>query len=329
MKKKFDEESIIKGIDKFQSVIIEPYKQGNNPDDYIKYFREIYSNCIPDGILGYIMFFFKNNNFPFYRIRAFTEIKDRYNIQEYSYPPAGLCKDFNRANLPGHPVFYASLNAGTAIAEFQKKYPSVKKIALSKWVKRNEIDTLNILPVYPDNKDFRDVLMASLDSGNFPNKNIKMAFFRLMAYIGNSIMSEKDYSISACFSNEYFTKVNDLDIIAYPSIIDMKGTNFAVSPSTIDNKLILDRTYIINLRLDTSITLEAIGVLHKSKIYWKQKGEINTDSDFYKTFITDISDALTHKNNLSGTNKNTDLCTSLLTRNDLFSEFIFKRYFFN
>ncbi len=295
MKSKSDEERIIKGIDKFQSIIIEPYKQGYDPEEYIKYFKEIYSKCFPDGIFGCITFSFKNFNFPFYRIRAFSEIKDRNNIQEYSYPPAELCKDFNRANLPGHPVFYASLYTSTAISEFQKKYPSVKKIAVSKWVKRNEHDKINILPIYPDYNDFRDHLMASLDRRNLTNENIIMAFFRLMAYVGKSIMSENDYSISACISNEYLTKVNDLDTIAYPSITDLKGTNFAISPATVDNKLILDRIYIIDLSLDINRPPDAIGVLKENILKWKPKEKISSNSNYYKTFLKDFSDTITLK----------------------------------
>src|SRR4051794_13194649 len=108
-------ESVEKAIAKILSKGFDEFKYSSDPKSYFKELDKFFLSTL--GLLPYG--FFKSNGDQLtvkcYRLRKWDEAFDPTFITEYSHPPASLVTTIQRANLPHHPVFYASPDAKTAI----------------------------------------------------------------------------------------------------------------------------------------------------------------------------------------------------------------------
>jgi hypothetical protein len=284
---KLCEEDVIKGIDLFTSIKWKPYKNGENPDNYLKYFEGQFSACFKNGIIP--VFSQKAKLFDsFYRFRKYEDTLDINAPKTYSYPDAKFCENIKRVNLPNYPVFYCSQHPAIAIMEMEKWDESQKKYLVAKWKKKRNEDKLNFLPIHPSYDEFKDTIRKTIDTWCTGSNDYKNAMYRMLTFIGDKIMSEDDYSVSACFAHKYLYS-GLIDVISYPSSIDNKGINFAFSTNAVDKLLFLDRVYFVELGSNRQLTLYKVGIFSKSRVEWYNADSLDQSQVIFKTFNEDFS----------------------------------------
>jgi len=283
------EKEIENYIENFKNLNLKSYKKGDNVKDYIEYFNNQFAKCFKNGFIPYLIQKHELFDTSFYRFRKFKEIKDFDNYLEYSYPRPENCTEIMRANLPRFPVFYCSHHPTTAILEMEKWNDNETKYVVSKWVKKNKTFQFSHIPTYPDRPEFSDILIQTVQKWANGNESYKNGLIKFLEFVGNEIIKDNDYSVSAYISYKYIYE-NNIDLLSYPSCIDFRGINFAISPNIIDKEIVLDRVYIVELGKERKITLSNIGVFNDNKVdKWLKADELNRDDDNLLTFLNDFS----------------------------------------
>jgi len=186
-------------IENFKNANIKPFTNGDNVKEYIEYFDYQFSQCFKNGFIPYISQ--QHELFDsFYRFRKLKEIKDFDNYLEYSYPKPEDCSRIMRANLPGFPVFYCSYHPTTAILEMEKWNDNETRYVVSKWIKRNKQYKFSHLPTYPDRTEFSDILKQTVYNRVIEKESNKNGLIKFLCFLGNEIINDDDYSVSACLS---------------------------------------------------------------------------------------------------------------------------------
>lgn len=242
----------------------------------------------------------------FYRARKANEILNQNIISEYSFPPAVFCKKALRANLPFHPVFYATNNAMTAVFEtFQNKNFEGQMLAVSRWIMK-DTDPFFIAPFLFSNLSSNHpwATMVSdyktkglLDAGVSKEKIEQTAF--LLEELTNIFYNDSDYKISASIAHNFlYSTQRDLncDVFIYPSIqASGENVNFAVHPNFVINRLFIDKIYIIELggfnpkTQSLNLRLHAIGKLSNNRLLLWQNGDFKADDyNDYKQYFNII-----------------------------------------
>lgn len=246
----------------------------------LRKFNSSYSKCF-DNIEIPTLSFKSNRDYSFFRVRRLSEIKDPFlsDRMEYSYPKE--LETLGRANLPHNPVFYCSLTMNTAFNEIRRIYPNCNSFAISKWKKRRSSTNLRLVEAFPKN-DY-GFINKLLDI--FKLKPKKLIRSNYLSFMGQQFLNHNNSTISAYLT--YRLWVNDeADIVAYPSIVDYKGTNMAIQTEVIDNKdIVMDKVYIVELQPDNSLNLLKVGVFTKGSVGWQTAVDLSLDHPLIKEFI--------------------------------------------
>lgn len=217
-------------------------------------------------------------------IRQRINEKDRFFEleSELSHPPSKCCREYNRANIPDHPMFYSSMTVEenvpcarivslTETSDFFKNVEScgIERSTISKW---NVIKTLNLLAL-PFNDNYqRSNLFIDTTKGEW-NKNlfsIKNKYsedaIELIEYMSREISKQcndsEGYFKIANFVY-YLLYVNQstkhFDGIMYPSVSSAgEGLNVVLKPEIADKKLQFKSASVCNFAKKGS---EAISII--------------------------------------------------------------------
>jgi len=285
----FTEKEIKESIDKFKSLKIVPYSKGQNVLEYLKYFDNQYASCFKNGLLHIMTQKHQLSN-SYFRFRKNSEIKDYNNVQEFSYPKPIDCKDLKRANLPGYPVFYCSHHPVTAILEMEKWNNNESKYVVSKWTKTNDQYKFIQIPTFPDKPQFFDILKQTVYQWADGNADYKNALIKFIGFIGDQLIQDNNYSISASIAYKYIYE-QKIEVISYPSCIDLTGINFAISPDVINKEnLVLDRVYIVELGKQKQVTVYHVGIFNNNgTVSWHKADELPKDSNILTILLNDFS----------------------------------------
>lgn len=236
----------------------------------------------------------------FYRARKTKEILNQNIITEYSYPPTTFCKKALRANLPLFPVFYATNNALNSIFEtIQNKQFEGEILSVSKWTMRDTQPYYtapflfsNLSSNHPWSKMVQDFkTQGLLDAGVHPTKITQTAL--VLEKLTNLFYNDIDYRVSAPIAhNLLYSTRSDLncDVFIYPSLqANGENVNFAVHPNFVNNRLFLEKVYIIELgEYDTKskslkLHLHSIGTVVDDKNFvWKNRDFTEAEYETYK-----------------------------------------------
>ena len=242
----------------------------NNVNDFMVKYTDCFANINPP------IFYIENKiNYFFFRMRQLSDIVDFNNIDEYSYPKNSCV--LGRANLPQKPVFYASISPITAINEM-KKHNKATEFVISKWKIKNPDKSIRIVPTYTKDTEhiFNEIIEIAKPTSTEQQK-------KYLEFVGEQLLSE-NYSNSALLAYNIIYK-NKMDIITYPSVIDDKGINVAISPQLIDNEsIVLDKVYIVEIKPDKKIILRKIGVFIDNKFDWVLIKDLQSNSPYLQEF---------------------------------------------
>ena len=227
-------------------------------DDGIKKLYSIF-NSIDFYSMPIIRFYIDKGTFV---IRGRINLRgEDYNcISDLSYPPVGCCKEYGRANIPYHPMFYCC----SFPSDYDAPIPRyITLLETSKFVKDNEtigieritfsrwdvIDRLNLLAL-PFSKSYKrsikDIQQIQKEWEKESKKGrVNKRALEIVEYMSKEIASQKEDNISY-FKVAHFIyfllyindKTKGADGIIYPSVAaDGEGFNIALKPKSVDNKL--------------------------------------------------------------------------------------------
>lgn len=221
----------------------------------------------------------------FYRARKTNEILNPNIHSEYSFPPVTFCKRALRANLPLHPVFYASNHAMTTVKEtIQNGKYKGEVLTVSRWVMK-DTNTYHVAPflfhglstTHPWYARVEKIKTDGLLDAGMKPEDLKGATLMLKG-LANEFFNDKDYRLSASISHSHlYSTIPDFkcDIMVYPSIQnDGKSVNFAVNPNFVHDRLYIDKLYTIELGEHnnssdiTKIRLCSVGNPQDNHIVW-------------------------------------------------------------
>jgi len=201
-----------------------------------------------------------------FRVRTIVadSIEDICDPKTFSYPPVACCNDFQRASVPGHPVFYAAADAKTAMEEVKINGGPIKpgdKIFLSQWrIKKGAKYSLNYLTrpeIVGEEHGYKDLtqkLYSEMDR-IFSQEEV---FFgkrqRLLFDLTSSLFFSDSYIASGMIGYEtlYQTEeVNGIKIvgISYPSCANnFRGVNFAFHPDFVNECMELESVRLVTFK---------------------------------------------------------------------------------
>ena len=223
--------------------------------------QELYSifNSVDGNALPLIRFYINEGAFVI-RQRINPKGNDISLISELSYPPVLFCKEYGRANLPYHPMFYCCSFSSDGDAplprfltlletsEYIKDTEStgIERATCSRWDVIEKLDLL-ALPFSSSykrtTKEIEQIKAEWEKERN--NKNINKEALELIEYMSNeiakNITNNKDYFKIANFVN-YLLYINirtkDSDGIIFPSVAaEGQGFNVVLKPEAADSKL--------------------------------------------------------------------------------------------
>lgn len=227
-------------------------------DDGIKKLYSIF-NSIDFYSMPIIRFYIDKGTFV---IRGRINLRgEDYNcISDLSYPPVGCCKEYGRANIPYHPMFYCCSfpsDCNAPIPRYitfletskfikEKEGRGIERITFSRW---DIIYRLNLLALpfsRSYKRSFRDIQQIQMEWEKESKKeSVNKSALEIVEYMSKEIASQKDNNIGY-FKVAHFVyfllyindKTSETDGIIYPSVAaDGEGFNIALKPETVDNKL--------------------------------------------------------------------------------------------
>lgn len=266
-------------------------------NEYMAYFHQKFAKHFNKQML----YFSKpvvNPAYKFYRVRPLGDW-DISAVQEHSYPPSNFCRK-NRANLPGHPVFYSSPNPSTALLETirNNKLDVDKTYCLSMWTLKKRNQPFIVSPFILNVEDERykkvsekiltDRLKESLK--NSPHSGDMESFRAILEYLSSSFVhdDEQNYSISSFIGHSHLYMPHQVrtDLFIYPSIqSSMKAVNIAINPKTVDESLMMKYLLILNVTdLDMEnnhiqFAVSHFGIADDKKNIIKPSGDFETGPD--------------------------------------------------
>ena len=244
-------------------------------------FIENYRNCFGKIKLP-ILYIKKSIKYSFFRARKLYDIVDFDNIDEFSYPKNNCI--LGRANLPTRPVFYCSLSPITAIDEIKKPVISggFASYVVSKWKMKDSNEAISIVPTYT--KETERSFNRMIKEANIKSTEKQKEYLK---FVGEQLLSE-NYSKSALLSYHIIYQ-KDMDAILYPSLIDNRSPNMAISPELIDNGIIvMDKVYIVTLFRDKKITLNKVGIFNENKVEWFSAKDLQENNKYLQEFNNDF-----------------------------------------
>lgn len=162
---------------------------------------------------------FARNSLTLYRGRISSSGDPLPHLSDHWYPPAQYAS-YNRANMPGESVFYASFGNGTSLLELRPRTDNLVSMMECRIAK----------------EPFRLKWIAKRDLfGMLEGSDQHPEFERLCAEIyAHGSASPLQYLICGSYAN-LFCRLNFLDGIAYSSVAtDCRGVNIALKGSVAD-----------------------------------------------------------------------------------------------
>lgn len=283
-------EDVRKGIEEL--VLIDKWDNfqiSNNPLEFNKRLHELFVKKV--GIFPITSTKVDSNTFPFtfYRLRRYDKSMNPALISEYSYPPNHLINSYQRANIPGHPVFYCSNDVSTSIFEVLKNEPKIDPedvFYLSEWKFKNNLD-IRVTPyLFGNLAQDSPYKLWTESTAHQINKLLKKdfspdqinGFKKVLEYLSNLFVYDNTYTVSSFIAHQHLYANLSLrtDLFVYPSIqTDKYSINFAIHPNVVTEKLKLNRVIkfkmidFINFNHPYRYQFEKIAINNDSILYWK------------------------------------------------------------
>ena len=233
------------------------------------------------------------------------------NISELSYPPVEYCKNYGRANIPFHPMFYCCSFATdtdapepryttlleTSIFVMDKETIGIERVTCSRWDVKEKLNLL-ALP-FSDNyeRTFDDIIQIQEEW----NKEVKKAdvnrtALELIEYMSEEIAKETTGNIQYLkIANFIFfllylnSKTKSADGIIYPSVAAAgEGFNVVLKPEVVDRKLKFYAAalcYLVKNKMEARLDVvsQAIGCSEDGNLTF----ELEKDFDItkYKNYV--------------------------------------------
>jgi len=223
-----------------------------------------------------------NSEMYFLRARIIDEQKeDISKIETFGSPPPNFT-NIGRANLEKEPVFYATLESLLSMQEIKankgdicyisawKKplYPPMhvtlmnmhveKNSWLYKWVESSKQEVINTFGLRGEKLDM---------------------FFHAMQ-LRSRLFTEPNYHLTSKLSHDIiYSKSAKSDSLLYPSVINEKKCNFAISNDFAKKHLELRRVYKYVFNNGRIHRLLARGKVENNKVIWEDTGKFNLDDE--------------------------------------------------
>jgi hypothetical protein len=298
---------VLRSIEALKSEIWPAFKDFKGVEEFKTYFHEKFERHFNNQMI-YLSAQRDNITYRFYRARPLDSIREIESISAHSYPPPEFCLQ-NRANLPGHPVFYCSPNPSIALLETIGKNHEQhrdRQYCLSLWKLRNT-RKYTVSPFVYDARDelygelgktiLTKKLSDTLKDSPHNNEEQEESFREILKYLSKAFVhdDDKSYSISSFIghSHIYMPHSARTELFLYPSNQSLlRGINIAISPKTVDEDLILK--YVLILQVPTialqdnhiGLSVSHYGVCDGKKIDIKPTGALSTGLDpFYEKVV--------------------------------------------
>lgn len=254
----------------------------------------------------------KEFNISLFRVRELSTFTNVDIFTEHSYPPINLTK-MGRCNFPKTPVFYCSNAPATSLMEVvrENNYKN-KKFCISRW-KVNDSEDHLFFENFLRKKLPKENLFKNLNSDlynqlnkTFENKlseNQLKGTIKYLEFLDECFIDDNSYSVSASLAHEALFRNHETrtDILAYPSKqTESKGINFAINPNFVNNNMLVDRFYIIEINSISknsdkyNISFHNYGNVINRLIHWKtitKQDDVFEEcikSDFGQSFYNNI-----------------------------------------
>lgn len=186
----------------------------------------------------------------------------------FSYPPPRYCSGFGRANLPYHPVFYASDSPIGIGDELHVDVGSWLHLAVFYTPQPVAIEYLLLIhdAFSRDSKwaDLRDELRQHVTKDSGGDAEQEWERLQIAAYQFRA----DDYQDTAAIGH-FWLYERQIDALVYPSVKRDDTCNFALRTNFVDQHLILDRTFACRWS-GHGLELHWTGIEHRGSIEWSE-----------------------------------------------------------
>jgi len=244
----------------------------------------------------------KDLPFRYFRVRRGFPDFHKHLISEYSYRPAISSTDFQRANIPYHPVMYCASEPMTALLETirNNEFDSSVPYHISEWVFRPNVSVSNtsfVLENVPTESEF-----GILSDGNLKKINDKLSsespktrndLINVLKFYCKLFITDSKYLISGCLAHKYVYANDEYfsELLSYPSFqTGGRSVNFAIHPNTVMQKMELKqvvRVFVKNVDLvnwKCEISCDAIAINNSGVLKWHNF--IGNEQLFKDLFLT-------------------------------------------
>lgn len=286
-------ETVKKGIDELLLIDNwEQYKMKSSPRRFEKKLHQLFHKHL--GTFPSVIQLGNSDSFPFklYRVRKKTANMNQSLLSEYSHPPVSLCKSYQRANIPYHPVFYCSANPGSALSETRKDNFKEQTYFLSEWEFRPN-EKINICPFVFDNFHVEShyyplseqYLQKARDVVKDYTQSEIDAFEEVLKFLSQLFMYENAYVVTSFIAhfNLYANHSNRSDVFMYPCLpSNRKSINFAIHPNAVTQKMVLNKVFQLRIKdldlVEGNFTISFIDMAKNinGKLVWSP---INDDNE--------------------------------------------------
>jgi hypothetical protein len=288
-------DEIKRGIEKISAIDLRKITENKDFEKLQKELNEFFMNHLKFMAFPFLQMESSKIFDKVYRIRKHDNSIDTSQISEYSYPPANCIKNFSRANLPYHPVFYCSPDAKTSIIETIRPDTNLTEdniYLLSEWNFRpNYIfnitpfilgNTSDSNPFKPLSDLFKNKLIEASDKLSDEQIEVVLETIKLFSSL---FVKNDNYALTSYIANKYLYANHSFrsDIFIYPSIQTEKHTvNYAISPNTVLEKMQLSRVFSIRmnelqktdeLHFQFSCELIQCAICQNGMLYWQNPND--------------------------------------------------------
>lgn len=245
-----------------------------------------YQINIPRLVLPYV-----DHPLTLYRARAIAADSnaDIWDPKAFSYPPASLLPNFQRASAPGYPVFYGAFDGKTVMEEVTINGEQTIKpgdtIYVSKWTvkpgHRFNLATLTLPNITSDQQQFSELTKKILDDFEnlFTNEDVffKKSQMFLFREVSDLFLNGKHVQ-SGIIAHDILYNTGEvngmrIDGIIYPSCVNnFRSINCALHPDFVDRALELESVQKFTFREfenDGAFGhLSYFGKLKNNKVCW-------------------------------------------------------------
>ncbi len=294
------ENQAIKAVEKLKKVSWPVFKEENSITDFINQVESIIFEEFQILPNLFKKLKFSDFNLKIFRARPLGSFTNINLFSEHRYPPIEHTT-FGRCNFPKNPVFYSSNNALTALMETVRANNSNKrKFCITKWKIVQSDEELIFQHFLGDKLDPENPFKELVDKEIIQLKEFfkdkltedqKNGLIYLVKFLSDSFINDSNYSVSASLAYRAIFANHQLptDILMYPSIqTQFRGVNLAIHPNFVDNRMYVQRFYIVDLvNYEKStgifkINISKYGLANKSNIQWKT---LDPKDEIYKKIL--------------------------------------------